>query len=367
MKSTDTLPIKKAAVFNLSFSISKLLWKRIGIFFLSSYSVLSFAQGPCGINHSYSVTSPSCYGSSNGTINLTVSGGASPYLFNWNNGAVTEDLSGLTASVYTVKITDQNGCKDSVTITLNQPALLTNSIQKKNVLCNGGNSGFILTNVNGGTGPYNYFWSNGFQTDKIVNLTAGTYVVTVVDYRGCSRKDTIQILQPAPLSAVLYSPEPIPNYNVSTYGGSDGAVNLTVSGGTAPYSYLWSNSALSQNLNNLPAAAYSVAVTDSNACTANASIVLDQPLLLAIPSGFTPNGDGQNDDFVVKGADAYPDNLLTIYNRWGNIVYQIKNYSNQWNGYNNKGDELPDGTYFAILEIKSKDIVLKGYVEMKRH
>lgn len=364
-----TLPvIKNDWIINYHLFFRSSFSRRIVDFFLITLSASAFAQDPCdSINHTYFTTSPTCFGAANGTINLTMSGGAAPYTFSWNTGAVTEDLNGLQAAVYTVNVSDQNGCRDSATITLYQPSPINNTIHHQDVLCNGGNTGFVVTNVSGGTDPYNYFWSNGSHDANIINLSAGAYVVTVVDYLGCIRRDTVNILQPDPISLTLTSPEPVPGYNVSTYLGNDGSIDLTVSGGVAPYTYMWSNTGVTQDLQNLTANVYSVVVRDSNACTASGSIVLDQPSTIEMPSGFTPNSDGHNDNFAVHGLEAYPDNVLTIFNRWGNIVYQRENYSDQWNGYNNRGEELPDGTYFAILEVKSQDLILKGYVEMKRH
>lgn len=246
------------------------------------------------------------------------------------------------------------------------PCSLNNTIQQQNVLCSGGNTGYIVTNVSGGAEPYTYFWSNGSQSANAVELTAGTYIVTVVDYLGCFRKDTIQILEPDPINLQLFSPEHNNGFNVSSYHGNDGSINLTISGGTPSYMQLWSNGAHMEDLSGLSAGTYSVTVTDANACTATASITLGEPSLIEMPSGYTPNSDGANDYFVIHGAENSPGNLLTIFNRWGNIVYQKENYRNEWNGFNNKGEELPEGTYFAIFEVKSSELVLKGYVEMKR-
>jgi gliding motility-associated-like protein len=247
------------------------------------------------------------------------------------------------------------------------PCSLDNSIQVQNVLCNSGSTGYIITNVSGGTGPYNYFWSNGTQSVNAWSLTAGTYIVTIVDYLGCMRKDTISVLQPDPIVLQLSSPEYSNGYNVSTYQGNDGSIDLTIAGGTAPFSYLWSNGTINEDPSGLTADVYIVAVTDSNSCNATGSIILDQPSLIEMPTGYSPNSDGANDYFVIHGIEGYDDNMLTIFNRWGNVVYQKKDYNNQWNGRNNKGEELPDGTYFAIFEINKEDIVLKGYVDMKRH
>jgi gliding motility-associated-like protein len=293
-------------------------------------------------------------------------GGTSPFSYSWSHGAFTEDLSGLSSGTYTLITTDQNGCKDTAAISLTQPSQISISLEGHDVLCHGGSDGYILSTVSGGTMPYSYSWSNLWQSANLPNLIAGTYVLTVVDYNGCVKKDTAEVMQPAQLTIGLNSPEPVAGYNISSYLGNDGSIDLTVNGGTQPYAYLWSNAAVTQDLSGLTAGTYSVVVTDNNNCTATASILLDQPVDLEMPTAFSPNSDGYNDSFLVHGAEAYPDNLLTIFNRWGNVVYQKQGYTTQWAGFNNKGEELPDGTYFAILEVKSKDLVLKGYVEMKR-
>jgi gliding motility-associated-like protein len=85
-----------------------------------------------------------------------------------------------------------------------------------------------------------------------------------------------------------------------------------------------------------------------------------------MPQGFSPNDDDKNDLFVVHGIEAYPDNVLTIYNRWGNIVYSKTGYLNEWDGKSNTSEQLPNATYFAILEVNKGKIVLKGYVELRR-
>ena len=110
---------------------------------------------------------------------------------------------------------------------------------------------------------------------------------------------------------------------------------------------------------------YTIYVTDANRCTASATIIITQPADLKMPEGVSPNGDGDNDYFVVRGLEAYPDNDITIFNRWGNIVYQQNGYDNLWYGENKKGEPLPDGTYYVILNVKNHDS-LAGYIDLRR-
>ncbi len=97
--------------------------------------------------------------------------------------------------------------------------------------------------------------------------------------------------------------------------------------------------------------------------TLNGEVIVT-PLVLDVPEGFTPDGDAQNEFFVIQGLSNYPDNELTIYNRWGNIVYQKTGYDNTWNGYSDKGDgKVTQGTYYYLLELnKDDEKALKGYI-----
>ncbi|OFY85201.1 MAG: hypothetical protein A3F72_05330 [Bacteroidetes bacterium RIFCSPLOWO2_12_FULL_35_15] len=321
---------------------------------------------PEPLTSSYTHVNPGCNGASNGSIDLTVYGGVNPYSYDWNIGAVSEDIANLGVGGYQVIFTDLNGCIDSANILLTEPNILSSEITKEDVSCFGYNDGSIDLSISGGVKPYSFSWSNGASTQNVDSLSPGMYYVTITDIQGCSRIDTIEILEPDSL-VVSLSPYVYDNgHNISTYLGSNGSIDLNISGGVAPYSCLWSCNSTDPNPKGLPAGEYTVLVTDSNKCPASGFVRLDQPLDLEMPTGYTPNADGNNDFFVVHGVEAYPDNEITIYNRWGNIVYQKKKYFNEWNGTNTNGDELPEGTYFVILEINDGKIVLKGYVEMKR-
>jgi gliding motility-associated-like protein len=200
----------------------------------------------------------------------------------------------------------------------------------------------------------------------LFNLGAGNYTVTVVDSFGCVLNDVTIISQPDSLFLTIYSPLQFNGLHISLAGSNDGSIDLTVNGGTNPYAYTWSTGASSEDLNNITAGFYNVIVIDTNGCKATASIILTEPFVLELPTGFSPNGDGKNDLFVIHGIESYPDNTVTIYNRWGNVVYSTSGYSNDWNGNSNNGQALPDATYFVILEINKGEIVKKNYVELRR-
>jgi gliding motility-associated-like protein len=151
------------------------------------------------------------------------------------------------------------------------------------------------------------------------------------------------------------------------FGGDDGSIDATVIGGTTPYDYLWSNGSTDEDLYGLTAGTYTIEVYDENGCYATASIILTEPLELDLPTAFSPNGDNYNDLYVIHGIEAYPDNIFQVFNRWGNLVFEAKEYNNTWNGKSNVGGILPDGVYFVILKINDGEIEENTYVHLKTH
>jgi gliding motility-associated-like protein len=219
------------------------------------------------------ITNVSCFGGNDGAVDLVVTGGTQPYAFAWSNGAVTEDISGLTAGTYSVIITDQNSCVTTVIVTVTQPAApLSGTSLVTNVLCFGEATGAIDLTVTGGTTPYSYLWSNGSVLQDLTNVTAGTYSVTITDANGCTAVVSATITQPAaPLAGTTTIT------NILCFGDPTGAVDLEVTGGTLPYTFLWNNGATSEDLTNLIAGTYTVTVTDANGCTLALSAVVAQP------------------------------------------------------------------------------------------
>jgi gliding motility-associated-like protein len=267
------------------------------------------STGGCTASTSITITQPAapvslattqtnvlCNGAATGAINLTVSGGTSPYSYVWSNGAITEDLAGLTAGTYTVVVSDANGstggCTATTTVTITQPAApLTLSYTQTNVLCNGATTGAIDLSPAGGTAPYTYSWSNGSTSQDLNGLAAGVYTVTVHDANGltggCAATATVTITQPTALTQTISAFTYPSGTNISCFGLSDGSINLTIGGGAPGYSYSWSNGAVTEDLTNVPAGSYTVNVTDLNGCIISSSITLTQPLILA--SGVVPS------------------------------------------------------------------------------
>ncbi|MEJ7779287.1 MAG: gliding motility-associated C-terminal domain-containing protein, partial [Daejeonella sp.] len=214
-----------------------------------------------------------CFGASTGSVLLFVRGGVAPYSYAWSNGSTSRDLTDVPAGIYTVNITDSYNCVSTQTISITQPVSTLNvSFSKKDVSCFGANNGSINISSAGGTAPYTYRWNDGRVTKDITNLTTALYTITVVDSKGCSISQEIRIDQPA----LTLSLE-LTKINVSCFGGGDGSVRSKVTGGTAPYTYNWSNGQKTSDVSGLPPGNYNVTIFDASGCTINQILTITQP------------------------------------------------------------------------------------------
>ncbi|MEM9050524.1 MAG: choice-of-anchor L domain-containing protein [Bacteroidota bacterium] len=330
------------------------------------------------------LVSPICE-ATDGSILIAVSGGTEPYDFEWDTGEDSQNLVAIGAGEYSLIVTDENDCFVSeiyVLEAVNPLSLELDSLQEP--LCFGDLNGFIALSDSGGTEPIEYLWllpndSSSTET-TIVGLGDGEYSVTVTDALGCSQSEIFDLEQPDELiiegltAAIV---DPINGYNVTPFGGQNGLIldpiaNGDINGGTLPYSlfYVGPDGYTSQefgSIDSLFAGQYFLTVTDANGCQATDSIELIQPETLNLPNGISPNGDGFNDGLEIRGIDEFPQNKLVVFNRWGNVVYEENNYSNgtQWTGQNESGEELPEGTYFVVVEVNGEDN-LRGYLELRR-
>ncbi len=216
-----------------------------------------------------------CNGDQTGSIDITPSGGDPTYTYAWATGEVTEDLINVPFGTYTVTVTDLNGCSETVTTTLSEPTALSASIfEVAPINCNGDLTGAIdLTVLGGAPGGYTYNWSNASSNEDLIQLGAGTYTVTATDMNNCTIVESITLTQPDAMTANTFVSQ-----NVTCFGGNNGAGELTVIGGTAPFFYSWSNGGgIDEDPTGLTAGDYTVTVTDLSGCTAIGGISILQP------------------------------------------------------------------------------------------
>jgi gliding motility-associated-like protein len=268
-------------------------------------TAIAVVTEPTAVILSTANTNVNCNGGSNGSVTLTVSGGTSPYTFNWDNGATTQDITGLAAGVYCVTVYDAFQCSATICDTITEPSALSLSTVPTDVNCFGGNDGAVDLTVTGGTSGYTYLWDNGATTEDINNLIAGTYCITVTDANNCTATICETVNEPA--TAVTIG---IQHTDISCNGGSDGTIDITPSGGTPGYTFNWSNGATTQNLTNLTAGIYCVIVTDANGCNASVCDTVVEPTAISITKAVTNvscNGlsDGAVDITVTGGTTGY--------------------------------------------------------------
>ena len=244
-----------------------------------SASVTAFVNDATPVQVSIdSLQNPLCHNNADGTIHITASGGTMPYSYSWSDGSTVEDQTAIGFGTYTVVVTDFSGCQASNSATLYNPPELTAYISStEDVLCFGDSSASIDLSVNGGTGPYVFAWTSNHgltaTSEDLVSIPIGSYNVTITDLNGCSIQEAAVIN--GPISALSGS---MTTTDVACYGDQTGSALATVSGGTTPYTYQWSNQSTGNNQAiNLGAGVINVLVIDRNGCLLPLSGLVDQP------------------------------------------------------------------------------------------
>lgn len=311
---------------------------------------------------------PKCLGGSDGSAAALPSGGTAPYSYQWNTDPVqtTQTATGLSAGTFSVTVTDSNGCTATGNVQLSQPSSeLAIVLSKTDVLCVGGSTGTASASVSGGQPPYLYSWnSDPVQTTQTAsNLPAGSFTVNVTDSNGCTKTGNVTIAELPSLTVSFSSGE------ASCPDSNDGTVALTITGGTAPYTVFWSDGAATLTRASLYPGRYGVVVTDHNGCAE--SLFIDVGFTfsfncLVIPQVITPNGDGYNDEWIIKNIGYYPNAEVHIFNRWGQEVFSTKNLAeNPWDG-RYKGKLVPTDSYHFILYLNDGSEPRTGVISVIR-
>lgn len=220
--------------------------------------------GSNGLSQTGVPAGASCYGTTNGAINVTVTGGAAPLVYAWSNGATSEDISGLAGGPYELTITDAIGCVSTATYTVQEPQqIMLNQMTVTQPGCSTAN-GQVVASFNGGSAPFTYTWLNaqgdtvGTNNATLTNIGAGTYTCTITDANGCGFTSEA-------LVSNTFGPTLAIDTIIPSSCSNDGQIQLTVISGN-PTNYQWTNGATSQNITNLAPGSYSVSVTGASGC-----------------------------------------------------------------------------------------------------
>jgi hypothetical protein len=230
--------------------------------------------GPQSIILSVSFTDASCFNSATGSATVTATGGAGGYSYVWNTAPpqTTPTAIGLKAGTYLVTVTDSSACDAVAEVTIGQPTDISIFINRTNTSCETCTDGSIAVALNGGFGPYTYSWSNGDTTSTISDLAIGSYVFTVTDSTGCIRTSTVNITSNCNMQITASGSNP------TCENTCNGTAVVSVSGGTAPFSYFWNNGRTNSVETALCAGRYIVSVKDALGCTATDTVVIVNPV-----------------------------------------------------------------------------------------
>lgn len=303
---------------------------------------------------SAAVTNVSCNGGADGSIAVSVTGGTSPYTFNWSNGAASSSVTGLVAGTYSGTVTDANGCQASEMVNVTGPAAISGSVTTVDAGC-GSSNGSATVTASGGTPGYTYLWSNGETSAAAGNLAAGNYSVTVTDANGCPAVFVASVSNTNAPVVVAGSTD------ASAYGACDGSALANATGGTSPYSYLWSSGDTTSNTTGLCAGTYNVTVTDASNCSGTASVVVSQPVGLTMHqgagSGFRIYPNPSNGKFFIYGTGSQV-SVLRIYNVPGEIVFSLPEMAPQYPIAIDLSNH-PEGIYFVEINTGESSVLKK--------
>jgi hypothetical protein len=275
----------------------------------------------------------------------------------WSTGDTTEDVSNLSQGNYTLTVTSQSGCTDSVTYTLDQPTQLDPVFTNNHVSCFGETDGSISVSVSGGVSPYIYLWENSDTTTNINTLSSGTYSLSIEDANGCTHLDSTTITEPLALNlSATTVPESI---------GNDGSINLTVTGGTAPHNINWSNSAITEDINGLAGGSYTATVVDSNGCIDSITVLVASTFSISEneEGNFSLYPNPTNGAVYIKGDGSIEgDYALSVMDVRGRIIYSSQG-TMKGQLIEIQTDGWGAGAYLIKLDIGSHHFVRRLVVE----
>ena len=307
-----------------------------------------------------------CGGECTGAIELAVNGGTGTLqLF---LSAITDstsisanDLIDLCAQDYPLYLSDANGCGDSLTVSVAEPDPLLFEITVQNVTCTGMDDGVAIITTGGGTGPAEWVFTEG--AIDVLNLFEGEYAISGVDSMGCAVDSMLIVvadIETDMLVEIFTSP-------VTCWQTADGTVTAAVTGGQYPIQYVWSDplAQVSATAIGLAEDTYSLVVTDDIGCTLGFLATVEPTEdCLFVADALTPNGDGINDTWVVGGLEFFPGSEVTVYNRWGQLMFRSIQARAWWDGTMN-GSPLPAADYYYVITVESGMEPLTGTVTLK--
>jgi gliding motility-associated-like protein len=294
----------------------------------------------------------SCFGLSDGKVSVSIKSGTAPYIYSWSNGiTATTFAQNLNAGIYKIKVSDKNGCVDSTSVEITQPADIVITETINNVIC-GVSLGSVTTETSGGTGSYLFSWTmNNSNSNSISGLTPGNYTITITDDNSCKKTENYNVKAEAPLTVNVSPSESNINFGDTLLLNASGALNYTWS----PSTSLSCSDCSSPFATPTSTTTYTVIASDDFGCIDSATVVVNVDLNCAeiyVPTIFSPNGSGDvlNEKLLVQGIDnpCIKSYSFDVFDRWGNRVFSSENIHEHWDG-TYKGKAVNTGVYFYQL------------------
>ncbi|PLX06090.1 MAG: hypothetical protein C0596_16515 [Marinilabiliales bacterium] len=276
-----------------------------------SYSLIVTDDNNCTVSENYTINEPTfitvplvssptlCFGDCTGSATAAPFGGTAPYYYLCSgSGQTTATANALCTGTHTVTVTDDNGCTATNSIDVDTPTPMSFAdVTINDAQCNGSSNASVSITIIGGTAPYDYVWDNGQVISNPIGLSAGQHCVTVLDNNGCMIDTCIMITEPPVLNVTLNATNELCN------GSCDGTISAMASGGSGPYSYLWSNGEVTSSIMNLCAGIYNITVTDDNGCEVYSSTSINSPAILGVNiQNTTEPTCGNSDGSITVGA-----------------------------------------------------------------
>jgi len=326
-------------------------------------TVTTCMGGLCAMVVAVEEKGPRCNGGSDGSIVLNVYGGTGPYNYSWSNSATGDSVGGLTEDVYVIIVKDAT---DSiiVVVDLNTPPIVATLVTTESIC--GMPNGSASVSASQGIPPYSYLWDDpsGQTTALATGLGAGTYNITITDIDSCSITDTLLV---SAKSVMAVSSNITP---VTCLLDANGGIDVAVTGGTPPYDYLWSpDIGTGPQAAELKSGDYTIIITDADTCQVplNATIPVEGGIECVdwkIFSGLTPNGDGVDDYWEIRGLEQFQPVSVQIFTNRGVVVWSSDNYKNEWQGTDQDGEPLVEGVYYYLVIRPEKEE--RGWVHIVR-
>lgn len=312
---------------------------------------------PSNMVLSFTTVDETCSGSCNGQLTCNVANGVAPIYYAWSNGQGSATATNLCGGNYTVTVTDGTGCSKVDQGTVNTGIVVNLVLTPQDESCSNSCDGQMSSAVSGGKPPYTYHWSSGQTTANISNLCANTYSLTVTDSNGCTRNTSAIVGTDIIVTA---------NFTANPASGTMPlSVNFyyTGSGGTI-FHYNFGDGTTSTDQNPFHVfdsiGVYTVTLVVSSGApffcvdSFKMNVEVIMPSMIIVPNVFTPNGDGHNDEFLMqsKGIETFN---CTVFNRWGEKVYEWTDISVGWDGRTKSGSQSATGVYFYVIKAIGAD------------